>query len=132
MTECVFKEGQRVYDLVWGWGTVAEVAELEDRYPVEVDFDGGCKDWFTIEGCPDDDGARTLFFAEPPAHTPEMLTPSTPARKKYKAGVLLKLRSGKWVEVVSDEGGGTILVQGETRQVNVSIHELSGKTAVQA
>lgn len=77
----MFKEGQKVWCSVWGWGKVAEVEDGDD-YPFYVEFNDtdNCS-WFSKEGKFDANGPRCLFFDEvipsqkaltPPIEYPEL------------------------------------------------------------
>lgn len=60
----MFKVGDRVWCIKYGWGTVVEV-ERGCVYPVCVKFDNGARDAFTNEGLSDYEyGYRVLFFEE--------------------------------------------------------------------
>lgn len=61
--ECLFKEGQVVWDVVYGKGEVKLVCEGH-RFPVEVEFQDGIRT-YTDDGKPDEEFARTLYFSEP-------------------------------------------------------------------
>ena len=58
-----FRLGDPVWCLIYGKG---EVYSIQDRtYPVEVIFENGDGNWYTLDGKLDEAGNRTLFFSEP-------------------------------------------------------------------
>lgn len=60
----MFKKGQRVFDIRFGWGTVLKVYK-ENGYPVQVSYQGN-KKAYTLDGLYNtSDKGRSLFFAEP-------------------------------------------------------------------
>lgn len=62
--ECLFKEGQVVWDVVYGKGFVSSVEE-DDFFPVKVEFDAGGFESYTLQGSFYERGTRTLYFSEP-------------------------------------------------------------------
>jgi len=57
------KEGDRVWDFRYGWGTVTKV-DYGLSYPIIVDFDNGESDSFLFNGAPDKHSKQTLFWDE--------------------------------------------------------------------
>ena len=45
----IFRQGDRVFDIEYGWGTVYNINEL-DRYSVNVIFDDNCKRTYLFDG----------------------------------------------------------------------------------
>lgn len=76
----MFKVGQRVWDINYGWGKITQIRG--GGYPLVVDFEGG-NNTYTSEGkaCSWSKG-RSLFFEE--IHIPESAL--TPPRWKAEAG----------------------------------------------
>lgn len=61
--ECLFKKGQVVWDVVYGKGTVVEIAEYS-IYPVVVQFSDETMA-YSEDGKTYETHGRTLFFSEP-------------------------------------------------------------------
>lgn len=61
--ECLFKEGQVVWDVVYGKGVVVEIVE-RSTYPVVVRFSDETMA-YTVDGKAYETYGRTLFFSEP-------------------------------------------------------------------
>ena len=61
--ECLFKEGQVVWDVVYGKGVVVDILE-NHSYPVVVEFEEGVVS-YTNDGRTYKTHGRTLFFSEP-------------------------------------------------------------------
>ena len=62
-----FRVGDIVWCLIYGKGEVYSIMNnLQDRtYPMEVIFENGDGNWYTLDGKLDEAGNRTLFFSEP-------------------------------------------------------------------
>ena len=45
----IFKKGDRVFDILNGWGKVDSI-DLNINYPINVEFDGGQNRTYTLEG----------------------------------------------------------------------------------
>ena len=62
-----FRLGDPVWCLIYGKGEVYSIMNnLQDRtYPMEVIFENGDGNWYTLDGKLDEAGNRTLFFSEP-------------------------------------------------------------------
>lgn len=120
----MFKKDQRVYCLARGWGTVLAVSE-GGTYQVQVGFDTGVKDSYTIEGKRNSvDSLRTLFFAPPPEPSQEMLTPPPEPRNPYEYGLLVQLKSGTWIAV------HRVLARSAGNVVQYDVSDLTGAVAV--
>lgn len=64
--ECLFKEGQVVWDLLKGKGVVKTSYHYNQSYPVRVVFEDGDYDFYTDDGkLEPEDKSRRLFFSEP-------------------------------------------------------------------
>ena len=64
--ECLFKEGQVVWDLLKGKGVVKTSYHYVQSYPVKVVFEDGDYDYYTDDGkLEPEDKCRRLFFSEP-------------------------------------------------------------------
>lgn len=64
--ECLFKEGQVVWDLLKGKGVVKTSYHYKQSYPVKVVFEDGDYDFYTDDGkLEPEDKSRRLFFSEP-------------------------------------------------------------------
>ena len=61
--ECLFKEGQVVWDVVYGKGVVTEIVEYS-VYPVVVQFSDETMA-YSVDGKTYETHGRTLFFSEP-------------------------------------------------------------------
>lgn len=47
----IYKKGDRVYDISYGWGRVVDIDIVtKTDYPVTVDFDNGKEQWYTLGG----------------------------------------------------------------------------------
>lgn len=66
-SKCLFRSGDRVWDILFGWGTVICVKEDAARYPVLVKHDNIRYATYTMDG-EGSDGVpvRRLFFEEIP------------------------------------------------------------------
>jgi len=62
-----FRVGDIVWCLLYGKGEVSSLmGDPEgDTYPMEVCFENGDGNWYTLDGKLDEVGNRTLFFSEP-------------------------------------------------------------------
>ena len=62
-----FRVGDRVWCLIYGKGEVSGLMGNPEgyAYPVEVCFENGDGNWYTLDGKLDEVGNRTLFFSEP-------------------------------------------------------------------
>lgn len=62
-----FRLGDTVWCLIYGKGEVYSIMNnLQDcTYPMEVIFENGDGNWYTLDGKLDEAGNRTLFFSEP-------------------------------------------------------------------
>ena len=62
-----FRVGDVVWCLIYGKGEVSSImGNPEDyTYPVEVCFEDGGRDWYTLDGKLNEMSNRTLFFSEP-------------------------------------------------------------------
>ncbi|MGL5711723.1 MAG: hypothetical protein ACRCX2_01780, partial [Paraclostridium sp.] len=58
----MFKVGDRVWCVDFGWGTVVAIKSLS--YPVNVEFDDGQHQSFVEDGRHYQSGLRALFFEE--------------------------------------------------------------------
>jgi len=66
------KVGDRVWDSVYGWGTIAEIF-LHNTYPIVVELDKAwlCHRGYTYGGRNDENEPQCLFWRELPFHIPE-------------------------------------------------------------
>jgi hypothetical protein len=62
--ETIFKEGDRVYCLIYGWGNVGNVNTKRRAFPVDVVFDKGYTTSYTEDGRLGNDSDKTLSFTE--------------------------------------------------------------------
>lgn len=85
--------GQVVWDVLYGKGIVSDVKE--DTFPVEVKFDDGGHESYTLQGSFYEAGPRSLFFSEPKIEA-ELFPPKKPFVPKLKEGdkVLIKDKQG--------------------------------------
>lgn len=62
-----FRVGDIVWCLLYGKGEVSSLMGDPEgyTYPVEVCFENGDGNWYTLDGKLDEVGNRTLFFSEP-------------------------------------------------------------------
>lgn len=62
-----FRVGDIVWCLIYGKGKVSSLMGSPEgyTYPVEVCFENGDGNWYTLDGKLDEAGNRTLFFSEP-------------------------------------------------------------------
>lgn len=64
--ETIFKKGDRVFDIAYGWGNVVEIQEW-DRYAVKVLFDEKCQHTYLFDGKYPSEGGyprKVLSFTE--------------------------------------------------------------------
>lgn len=94
--------GQVVWDVVYGKGVVDEVSGGYVR-PIEVQFIDGVRT-YTVDGKPDKELARTLFFSEP-VITAELYPPKKPFTPTFKKGDTVVVKKGDTTQVliVSEE-----------------------------
>lgn len=62
--ETIFKVGDKVFDIAYGWGVVANVHSKEmDGFPIEVYYEGYGDEWYTSNGCSNINGIPVLAFS---------------------------------------------------------------------
>jgi hypothetical protein len=83
------KVGDRVWDVLWGWGTIEGIKMHED-YPIRVKFDGGRYDYFTVGGFIEtENNNRSLFWDEVKLEAPER--PKRKVKKTYECWCLKRI-----------------------------------------
>ncbi len=66
MKQLVFKKGDRVFDIEYGWGNVYDI-DIQDRHTIRVIFDDNCKHSYLFDGMYADQGGyprKVLSFTE--------------------------------------------------------------------
>jgi hypothetical protein len=62
--ERIFKEGDRVYCLIYGWGTICDLFDEVHPYPIDVKFDRRSRSSYTDDGRLFEYSIKTLSFTE--------------------------------------------------------------------
>ncbi len=86
-----FRLGDTVWCLIYGKGEVTSLRGNPEyyTYPVEVSFENGHGDWYTLDGKIDEDGNRTLFFSKPKIEA-SVTRPFVPTLVREKVVVIPK------------------------------------------
>lgn len=59
-----FREGDRVWDFVYGWGEVVAIIKSDLPYSIHVYYESGASETYDYSGCSISKRNRTLFFGE--------------------------------------------------------------------
>jgi hypothetical protein len=58
----IFKKGDRVFCIIYGWGTISKIGK--NYYPIDIEFDCNVINSYTIDGRITEGGSPTLSFTE--------------------------------------------------------------------
>lgn len=89
--ETIFKKGDRVFCIMYGWGTIIEIEE--GLYPIVVQFDCNVINTYTKDGSVTESGKPSLSFTE---YTLEGFSQERPEELPKKGDVV-------WVRDNNDE-----------------------------
>ncbi|MNK14326.1 hypothetical protein D3C87_324360 [compost metagenome] len=122
-----FKEGQKVWCFLNGWGKVDHV-DKGGFYCVGVMFEDGGYDSFTEDGKSNEDFGRTLFFKEIPIPEDALVPPVE--ETTLNVGDIVALTDGRivYVESYSDDTNKVFFCHSKIPQ---SFEEAFGPTSVQ-
>ena len=62
--EIIFELGDRVFDILFGWGTITHINNIIDDFCIKVTFDSKIKMWYTANGSLNELYTPTLSFTE--------------------------------------------------------------------